>query len=176
MSLSISRVLQQYNMTSCITSRKPRISPKQRRVRVDCCNEHLSWSAQDWSKVKFSDQGNYQVLNRKNRIYFRRFRTDWTRFERSQGRTHRGGGLCICTTHHCALEAQKWSIYECFLETGEEFFVRTNKGVENFGSPDIFQKQRLFEGFTLERGVFPLHVAHPREKLWCNSWDKEIKE
>ena len=81
MSLSIStstnsRILRQYNMTSCIASRKPRITLKQRRARIDWCNEYLSWSIPDWSKVIFSDESNYEVLNRKNRIYFRRFRTD----------------------------------------------------------------------------------------------------
>ena len=47
MSLSIStlttgHILRQYNMTSYIASRKPRITPKQRRARIDWCNEHLS--------------------------------------------------------------------------------------------------------------------------------------
>ena len=95
MSLSIStstigRILRQYNMTSYIASRKPRITPKQRRARIDRCNEHLSWSIPDWSKVIFSDESNYEVLSRKNRTYFRRSRTDRTRFERSQKRTDRG--------------------------------------------------------------------------------------
>ena len=59
----ISRILRQYNMTSYIAPTKPRITPKQRRARIDWCNEHLSWSIPDWSKVIFSDQSNYQVLN-----------------------------------------------------------------------------------------------------------------
>ena len=79
---TISRTLRQYNMTSYIAPRKPRITSKQRRARIDWCNEHLSYSIPDWSKVIFSDQSNYQVLNRKNRICFRRFRTDQTCFER----------------------------------------------------------------------------------------------
>ena len=87
MSLSISTstitcILRQYNTTSCIAPRKPRITPRHRRARIDWCNEHLSWSVPDWSKVIFSDESNYEVLNRRNRIHFRRFRTDRTRFER----------------------------------------------------------------------------------------------
>ena len=84
----ISRILRQYNLTSYIAPKKPRITPKQRRARIDWCNEHLSWSIPDWSKVIFSNESNYEVPNRKNRMYFRRFRTDRTRFERSQKRTH----------------------------------------------------------------------------------------
>ena len=38
------------------------------------------------------DESNYEILNRKNRIYIRRFRHDPTRFERSQQRVHRRGG------------------------------------------------------------------------------------
>ena len=39
------------------------------------------------------DESNYEILNRKNRIYVRRFRHDPTRFGRSQQRVHRGGGI-----------------------------------------------------------------------------------
>ena len=44
---TISHILRQYNMTSYIASRKPRITLKQRRARIDWCNEHLSWSIPD---------------------------------------------------------------------------------------------------------------------------------
>ena len=73
---TISRILRQYNMISYIAPRKPRITPKQRRVRTDWCNEHLSRSIPYWSQVIFSHDSNYEVLNQKNRIYFRDFRTD----------------------------------------------------------------------------------------------------
>ena len=95
---TISRILRQYNMTSYIASRKPGITLKPRLARIDWCNEHLSWSIPDWSKVIFSDESNYEVLNRKNRIYFRRFRTARTRSERSQKRTHREGASA-CAQH-----------------------------------------------------------------------------
>ena len=40
-----------------------------------------------------TDESKYEILNRKNRIYIRRFRYDPTRFQRSQQRVHRGGGI-----------------------------------------------------------------------------------
>ena len=70
-------------MVSYIAPRKPRITPAQRRTRVARCYEHLSWSVNDWSNVVFMDESNYEILNRKNRIYIRRFRHDPTRFEHS---------------------------------------------------------------------------------------------
>ena len=39
------------------------------------------------------DESDYEILNRKNRIYIRRFRHEPTRFERSQQRVHREGGI-----------------------------------------------------------------------------------
>ena len=83
-------------MVSYIAPRKPRITPAQRCTRVAWCYEHLSWSVNDWSNVVFMDESNYEILNRKNRIYIRRFRHDSTRFEHSQQRVHRGGGIGLC--------------------------------------------------------------------------------
>ena len=78
-------------MFSYIAPRKPRIAPAPRRTRVAWCCENLSWSVNDWSNVVFMDESNYEILNRKNRIYIRLFRHDPTRFERSQQRVHRVG-------------------------------------------------------------------------------------
>ena len=96
---TISRILRDFNMASYIAPRKPRISHIQRRNRLQWCYEYLNWSVKDWSNVIFSDESNYEVLNRKNRIYIRRFRNDRTRFERSQARVHKGGGICPRATY-----------------------------------------------------------------------------
>ena len=91
---TVSRILRDFDMVSYIAPRKPRITtPAQRPTRVVWCYEHLSWSVNDWSNVVFTDESNYEISNRKNRIYIRRFRRDPTRFERSQQRVHRGGGI-----------------------------------------------------------------------------------
>ena len=80
---TVSRILWDFDMVSYIAPRKPLISPSQRYTRVAWCYEHLSWSVNDWSNVVFMDESNYEILNRKNRIYIRRFRHDPTRVERS---------------------------------------------------------------------------------------------
>ena len=86
---TVSRILGDFDMVSYIAPRKPRITPAQRRPRVVCSYEHLSWSVNHWSK----DESNYEKLNRKNQIYIRRFRHDPTRFECSQQRVRRRGGI-----------------------------------------------------------------------------------
>ena len=73
---TVSRILRDYDMVSSIAPNKPQITPTQRRVRFHCSYEHLSCSEKDWSNVIFSDESNYETLNRKNRIYIRRFGND----------------------------------------------------------------------------------------------------
>ena len=90
---TVSRILRDFDMVSYVATRKLQITPAQRRTRVACCYEHLSWSVNDWSNVVFMDESNYEILNRENRTYIRRFRHDLTRFERLQQRVHRGGGI-----------------------------------------------------------------------------------
>ena len=90
---TVSRILRDFDIVSYVATRKPRITPAQRRTLVAWCYEHLSWSVNDWSNVVFTDESNYEILNRKHRIYIRRFQHDPTQFERSQQRVHRGGGI-----------------------------------------------------------------------------------
>ena len=89
----VSRILRDFDMVSYIAPRKPRITSAQRRTRVVWCFEHLSWSVNHWPNVVFTNESNYEILNRKTRIHIRRFRHDSTRFEHSQQRVHRGGGI-----------------------------------------------------------------------------------
>ena len=90
---TVSHILRDFDMASYIAPKKGRITRAERRTRVDWSYEHLSWPGNDWSNVVFTDESNYEILNRKNRIYIRRFRHDPTRFERWQQRLHRGGGI-----------------------------------------------------------------------------------
>ena len=96
-----SRILQSNNIVWYIAPRKPRITPTQRRNHLTWCYDHLNWSINDWSNVIFSDESNFEVLNRKNRIYIRRFRNDRIRFERSRNRVHKDGGIGIWSYIMC---------------------------------------------------------------------------
>ena len=44
---TVSRILRDFDMVSYIAPRKLRITPAQRRTRVACCYEHLSWPVND---------------------------------------------------------------------------------------------------------------------------------
>ncbi|CAM4848241.1 unnamed protein product [Rotaria magnacalcarata] len=90
---TVSRILHKFGLFSYVAPRKPQITHQQRRYRLFWCYKHLTWTETDWSNVIFSDEANFEILNRNNRIYIRRFRNDLKRHERFQPRVHRGGGL-----------------------------------------------------------------------------------
>ncbi|CAM4917149.1 unnamed protein product [Rotaria socialis] len=92
---TVSRILNEFDMFSYVAPKKPRINHRQRYSRLQWCYQHSSWGENDWSKVIFTDESNLEILNRKNRIYIRRFRNGLKRFERSQPRVHKGGGVGI---------------------------------------------------------------------------------
>ena len=98
---TVSRILNEFDMFSYIALRKARINYRQRYARLQWCYQHLSWAGKDWSNVIFTDESNFEILNRKNRIYIRRFRNDLKRFERSQPRVHKGGGVGIWSYLTC---------------------------------------------------------------------------
>ncbi|CAF3936613.1 unnamed protein product [Rotaria sp. Silwood1] len=89
-------------MKSYVAPRKPKLNAQQRRLRAAWCQYHLDWTEQDWSQIIFSDESNFELVNRKNRLYVRRYRYDQKRFERSQPRIHKGGGLGVwpCMTNY----------------------------------------------------------------------------
>ena len=67
---TVSRSHRDFDMVSYIAPKKPRIIRAEKRTQVDWGYEHLSWSVNDWPK----GERNYEILNRKNQIYMRRFR------------------------------------------------------------------------------------------------------
>ncbi|CAF1252565.1 unnamed protein product [Rotaria magnacalcarata] len=92
---TVSRILHEFGMVSYIAPRKLRINYGHRCARLLWCYQHLTWTEKDWSNVIFTDESNFEILNRKNRIYIRRFRNDLKRFERSQQRVHTSVGVGI---------------------------------------------------------------------------------
>ena len=40
------------------------------------CKQRLHWTVEDWSGVIFSDEANYEVLNRKSAIYVKRLKSE----------------------------------------------------------------------------------------------------
>ncbi|CAF3082356.1 unnamed protein product [Rotaria sp. Silwood2] len=77
-----SRILNEFDMISYVAPKKPKMKPIQRKRRIIWCYEHRGWSNNDWSQVLFSGESRFELVNRNNRIYIRRYTHDKHRLGR----------------------------------------------------------------------------------------------
>lgn len=57
------RILQKYGLTARTPRRKPMLTSVHRKRRLEWAKEHKSWSLEQWSKVIFSDESNFDLQN-----------------------------------------------------------------------------------------------------------------
>ena len=69
---TVRKTLQAHNMQYKAAVKKPRLSNRHVLARRDFCNRVKTWSKYHWRRVKFSDEMNIEVDNRKNRVMIRR--------------------------------------------------------------------------------------------------------
>ena len=64
------------------------------------CKERLHWLEEDWSKVIFNDESNFEVVNRKSRFIVEKLASEKNKERfcvlRAQGD---GGSICIWGMH-----------------------------------------------------------------------------
>ncbi|CAF3104019.1 unnamed protein product, partial [Rotaria sp. Silwood2] len=92
---TISRILNEFGMHSYVLPRKPKLTSKQKKLRLSWCTKHLDWSEDDWKNIIFTDESRFQLINRKNRIYVRRHHRDPQRYNHTQVRVHTGCGVGV---------------------------------------------------------------------------------
>ncbi|CAF4222959.1 unnamed protein product, partial [Rotaria sordida] len=89
----ISEILNSFSLFSYVAPKNSAINRQQRKNRVDWCREHLERPMDNWTKIILSDESCFELLNRKNRIYIRRYQCDGQQYKRSQSRSHKCDGL-----------------------------------------------------------------------------------
>ncbi|CAF4580801.1 unnamed protein product, partial [Didymodactylos carnosus] len=77
-----------------VTKRKPFRKARHCHVRLKFAREHQYWSDNDWKCVAFSDESHFEVLNRKNRSFVRRLRSEQDKPFNVRARAQGGGG-CV---------------------------------------------------------------------------------
>ena len=71
---TVRRYLKKFGFEYAVKIKKPFLTMKHRKARVEWCKQHLHWTKQDWRKVIFSDESTFYVLKRKNQVKI--WRTD----------------------------------------------------------------------------------------------------
>ena len=69
---TVRRRLQSAGLFARRPAKKPYITPKNRRARVAWAKEHLTWTAQQWRNVLFSDESKYALFGSDGQQYIRR--------------------------------------------------------------------------------------------------------
>lgn len=90
--MTVNRALKKRGLNAYVAPRKPLLTIKNRIKRMKWCKERLNWSVERWSRVIFSDESNFEVINRKNRIIVKRFACEKFHERFVQPRVQGGGG------------------------------------------------------------------------------------
>ena len=70
-----SRLLE-FDLQSYLALEKPLLKCEDMRIRLEWCLQRRNWSYAKWASVIFSDECNFEVINRKTRPLVRRFRDE----------------------------------------------------------------------------------------------------
>lgn len=69
---TVRRILRRYGLRGCIALKKPFISAKNRKARLQWAKQHQHWTLQKWSTVLFSDEKKFNRFGSDGRVYVRR--------------------------------------------------------------------------------------------------------
>ena len=87
----VNRLLE-FGLDSHEQTEKPLLKVKDKKIRYAFCLEKKNWSFQKWASVIFSDESNFQFINRKNTPLVRRFRHEKYKPQFIKSRVQAGGG------------------------------------------------------------------------------------
>lgn len=62
------RLQKDLGLPSRHAAKKPLLSAKMRKKRVDFCKQHINWTADDWKKVLFSDESSFLTFRSRPRM------------------------------------------------------------------------------------------------------------
>lgn len=85
-----------------VAPKKPLLTRKHKKIRKDWCKERLHWDVEKWSRVIFSDESNFEVINRKSKVLIKRHRWEKYLDRFFQPRLQGGGGsigIWGCISH-----------------------------------------------------------------------------
>ena len=120
----VRRTLLDKGIGTYIAARKPILSITDKRKGRVWSKEMLDWSVEQWAKVIWSEEANFQVVNRQGRIYVKRFATE-KYSDRFLQHCRQGGGGSVgiwgCFSHKglgfCELCEGRINQYKNTLET-----------------------------------------------------------
>lgn len=100
---TVRRILMRAGLYGRVAKKKPFISPKNRRVRVNFAKAHRHWTYADWSRILWSDEKKFNLKGSDGRVYVRRRKGEEYKPECMQGTVKFGGGSVMMWASFSAL-------------------------------------------------------------------------
>ena len=88
----ISKLMKKKHLNSYLATKKPQLSIKDRLKRRKWCKERAAWTVEQWRKVIFSDESNFELINCKKRVVVRRYKKEKYNPRFIMSRVQGGGG------------------------------------------------------------------------------------
>jgi transposase len=73
---TIKKILDKKGIGSYIAVRKPLLSVMDRIKRRNWAKTRLNWTIDDWNKIIFTDESNFEMINRKGRVFVKRLKNE----------------------------------------------------------------------------------------------------
>ena len=99
---SVRKTLLDKEIGTYVSPKKPLLTKKHKKNRYEWCKERLHWDVEKWSRVIFSDESNFEVINRKSKVLIKRHRWEQYQDRFCQPRVQGGGGsigIWGCISH-----------------------------------------------------------------------------
>ena len=133
---TVGRRLIDRKLYSYVAARKPLLKPLDRIRRVNFCRKLLAMTDQQIRSIIWSDEANFTIINRKNKVLVRRFANEKYHQRYLQPRIQNGGGStgiwgCIAYDgpgHHTLFDGRvnRWNYVEtlenCLMPTVRQYF------------------------------------------------------
>src|ERR1700761_6861838 len=78
-------------LRGCVATKKPLLTPLNRRARLEFAKQYQHWTVSDWEKVLWSDESSFEVFNSARKVFVRR-RTNERYRNKCVVPTVKGGG------------------------------------------------------------------------------------
>lgn len=69
---TVRRSLLSMKMRGCVAVKKPFLRPANIKKRLAFAKKHLNWTAEQWSRVLWTDESKFEMFGNKRRLYVRR--------------------------------------------------------------------------------------------------------
>ena len=160
---TIRRILHRRGIDSYVAQRKPLLRVTDRMKRKKWCKERLKWGVDEWSRVIFSDESNFQVFNRKSKVFVKRLKSEKYDSRMCVPRIQAGGGsvgIWGCISHKgtgCI------STYEGTMNQ-----YNYKETLEKYLKPSISKFYGRSRNFFFQQDGAPCHTANSMKDYFEN--------